>query len=113
MSNREDFHCLIIMDSRGRGMQNVLERDVKDTALPIHVNLLFYPGANIEQLTQHALKELQRFHYDMVLFIGGVNDISTRGPRGRAIPKYTTHHQLVDKLYEKFDRAQKLVGARE
>ena len=88
-------------------MQNVLDRDVKDTALPIHVNLLFYPGANIEQFTQHALKELQRFHYDMVLFIGGVNDLSTRGPRGRAIPKYTTHDQLVDELYEKFDRAQK------
>ena len=107
MSSREDFHCLIIMDSRGRGMQNILVGDVKDTALPIHVNLLFFSGADIEQLTQHALKELQRFHYDMVMFVGGVNDLSTRGPRGRAMPKYTTHDHLVADMFDKFDRAQK------
>ena len=107
MSARGDFHCLVIMDSRGRGMLNVLGRDVKETGLPIHVNLLFFPGADIHQLVQHALEELKRFHYDMILFIGGVNDLSSKGPRGRAIPKYNSQEELVEEMFGKFETAQK------
>ena len=91
-------------------MDNVLKRDVKDTGLPIHVNLLFYPGANIAQLTQHALVELQRFHYDMILFIGGVNDLTDKGHRGRAVPKYNSQDRLVEEMFDKFERARNSLG---
>ena len=96
-------HCLLIMDSRGRHMDNVLRYYVGLSRQNIQIKLIFVPGANIVSLTEAAIQELRTYQYDMVLLMGGVNDLTRKQRGGTVQPIFHEVDRLVDTLYDRFE----------
>ena len=73
---------VIITDSRGRGLQSVL--DAKNST-GMRLSVRFYPGAGIARLTTEAAAHLSGAPDDVIIFMGGVNDITTKDHRTRRV----------------------------
>ena len=99
------YYCLVVADSRGRKMHRLIRRKLSASGLPIKVNILHIPGANLHKIEERALSELRMYRYDLVLIMGGVNDLTRRTSRGLPlIPVYDSVDYLVSDMYSRFER---------
>ena len=98
------------MDSRGRHMDNVLRYYEGLSRQNIRIKLIFVPGANIVSLTQVAVQELRSYQYDMVLLMGGVNDLTRKLRGGTVQPVFQEVDTLVDTLYDRFEWSRWQLG---
>ena len=77
---------------------------------PVEFTLVVASGATIADLVDKALYKLSEFRYDLVIFMGGVNDL-THKPRGRkARPVFTDVDNLVDVMYSKLEWAHHVLS---
>ena len=105
------LYCLVVADSRGRKLHRLITRRLTSSGLPIRVNIIYIPGANLHRLGQRALQELMIYRYDLVVIMGGVNDLTRRPPRGHPIiPVYDSVDYLVSDMYGKFERVKALLA---
>ena len=78
---------------------------INRAGFPIEFTLIVASGATIADLVDKALHRLSEHRYDLVIFMGGVNDLTTK-PRGRkAQPVFTNAENLVEVMFRKMEWA--------
>ena len=99
-----NYSCLIVIDSRGAEMEDELRACAKD--LPIDITYVVLYGARIQKLTNEAIKLSLLNDYDLVLILGGVNNLSHKHSSGRITPIYYDSQHLLHSLSNQFTIAQ-------
>ena len=65
-----NYTCLLVMDSRGKYIQERLHAYIYRARFPIDITLVVAPGATIADLVKKALHKLSKYQYDLVIFMG-------------------------------------------
>ena len=83
------FYCLVVADSRAKKMQRIVQARLRSSGFPIIANFIVLSGANLKAIGDKALEMVETYKYDLVIILGGVNDLSRKTPRGQPlIPVY-------------------------
>ena len=71
-------HVVILMDSRGRLLQQEINQQLSGIQIPITISVTVHvsPGAKITRLAEEGANLLRHYNLDLVLFIGRVCDLS-------------------------------------
>ena len=92
---------LLIIDSRGRNIEPLLDHFIILLGADAKFSVLMKVGARIHELVYVALHLLQSHSFDMIFFMGGVNNLSCKHSRC-ITPTYTDVPNLVDHMFDNF-----------
>lgn len=91
----EDYHVLIIGDSRTKHLSQVLNK----TTLNIIYHVVTVSGARMRRIALRAITELGFYNgYHLIILTAGINDVSKLvwHPSRRAVPRYDSVHKIVE-----------------
>ena len=94
------INCLIVSDSRGRGIGNYLNSQdySEENYIPIFTDYCF-PGANLRRLISET-EEIKRVrHFDVTLVIGGICSLTTKNHLPPYQINYINRQEKKDNLY--------------
>lgn len=90
----EEYHILIIGDSRTRHLSQVLNK----TTLNVKFHVRSVSGARMRHITLKAITELAYYNeYHLVILMAGINDVSKllRHPSRHAVPRFESVYETV------------------
>ena len=100
------YYCLIVIDSRGAGLEERLKDLIAKDRLSIKITISVKYGATLSTLTNEAIELSQLKNYDLVLILGGVNNLTNKHSSGRVTSVFYTTQQLTHTMTAEFTRAQ-------
>ena len=102
------FNILLIADSRGRHFRaevTQLMRFLKIT--DIHFEVLFFPGATIEQAATRAIQKLHSMmNFDLIYLLAGVNNLTTFLAPHNTVPVFDNAIQITDHMLAQYQAAR-------
>ena len=85
MSRYTKFNVLLVTDSRGRGIKNLLDLSLA-TNLPtakVTIHHILRPGATLHKFTKEIIQTCNTSTPDIILIIGGLCSITSKATYGR------------------------------
>jgi lysophospholipase L1-like esterase len=113
-SRKNFFKVLILTDSRGRGLQEVIEAKASASASNIVAKVTVKPGATLDQCIDIALSigSDSAEQFDIVVIQAGICDFTQRRRQGRIkILNYVRQGQ-VEKIEKSLDKLDQALGNR-
>ena len=75
-------HIFIFTDSRGRGLEDLINKDLCDAN--VNVSVRVYPGARIHNLLNHIVYSIEHESVDTVFVMAGICDVTQRDRRAKS-----------------------------
>ena len=95
-------NILLIMDSRGTNLKDILLEAVNKDVPNAVVELLAVQGANLQSIETKALAELSSHNYDQAYILMGVNNITKLHFEKQILPNNDSIPDLVDSMDDMF-----------
>ena len=92
----KDSSSLLICDSRGKGLELLINEECTQRNMPTRFTVSTSPGATIVKAVREAESILQSKSFDYIYLMAGVNNLTSKSSNGKITPTFNEIPNLVD-----------------